>query len=329
MPVNHGLDIHPRYNPVVNWSAIPAYELMSVKCTEGRAIIPYTWEYFKEFRKRGFPRRGAYHWVRSDSPMQAQINTVARWWDELGGMQDGEFFQIDWETTSGVPHVNLNQIEEFVELSENLFPGRCIVYGAQWVPYFKEWRNGSGRNYPLWYAYYGSSDATPKKWNADLWQYTSSTTGVPGFAPTTRLDCNQVLNWETIDRISHKHATPPTLPPTSGGDGEPYIYPPWSELTMTPIDYGIAGTDWWWTEMAVTPRGLQWSAPVEGGGDAKTAKIREIFVAVPLPRAPRLKNDGDVVTLMETIGTFGLPPATFATNPTLVSAWAANINPGP
>jgi hypothetical protein len=113
---------------------------------------------------------------------------------------------------------------------------------------------------------------------------------------------------------------PPTPTPVTEAD----VYPAGSKDIMYPIDYGIAGQDPWWTEMAITPKGLQWS----GGPTAQSQKIREIFVAVPMPRAPRLKNDADVIALMEAIGTFGPLPSTFEGNPGLKAAWAANLNLG-
>ena len=123
--------------------------------------------------------------------------------------------------------------------------------------------------------------------------------------------------------IDFGHSAPIVIdpPPPAQISGS---YPPGSRDVMYPIDYGIAGTDSWWTEMAITPKGLQWS----GGPSVESQKIREIFVAVPMPRAPRLQNDADVVTLMRTIGTFGDCPSTFLSNTTLREAWAANLNPG-
>lgn len=121
--------------------------------------------------------------------------------------------------------------------------------------------------------------------------------------------------------------TPPTPPvPVPGTAAD--TYPPGSEKTMTPIDYGIAGTDWWWTELAITPKGLQWSAPYSSGGNAQNDKIRQIFIAIPFPRAPRLQNDADVVNLMTAIGTFGPVPSTFTQNAGLTQAWNANLNKG-
>jgi hypothetical protein len=130
-----------------------------------------------------------------------------------------------------------------------------------------------------------------------------------------------VLVWERSQQQPPTDPQPPLPPPVQ----EPVdIYPPGSEKHVIPIDYGIAGTDGWWHEMAITPKGLQWS----GGPTPQSQKIRQIIVATNPPRAPRLVNDNDVIVLMQTIGTFGVSPyqpGSPAANPGLDAHWAANL----
>lgn len=155
----------------------------------------------------------------------------------------------------------------------------------------------------------------------DGYPFTTTAPGKPCPGDAKKRDMREWILPRAVEIDTAWSGHPIVIPPTTPIDG---TYPPGSKDVMYPIDYGIAGTDSWWTEMAITPKGLQWS----GGPSAESQKIRQIFVAVPMPRAPRLQNDADVVNLMETIGTFGDCPSTFLQNPVLREAWAANLNHG-
>ena len=212
MPKADGVDIS-HWNPIADWDAIPQFRLFSTKATEGKSFRSPTFdENWEQMRRRNFEFRGAYHWVRSDSPMSQQVANLKRALDDHGGLIDGEFVQIDWETTEGIPHVTLSQIEDFQARCEAEWPGRVITYASDWVPNFKTWRKRNS-TYPLWYANYnlGSTStggrAECARYSADVWQWTSKAR-VAGFADPT-IDMNEVLDWTTLVRIANTETTTP------------------------------------------------------------------------------------------------------------------------
>ena len=217
MPDYDGPDIS-HWNPVADWDAIPDYDLFSAKATEGKSFRSPTFDVnWAAMRDQDFKYRGAYHWVRSDSTMAAQVKNLKRAIDDHGGLRLGEFIQIDWETTPGIKNVSLKQIEDFQHRVEKEWPGRSIMYASDWVPHFIEWRKRNP-TYPLWYANYNTGDkrtggpAENDLYGTDVWQWTSSA-DVPGFHDDT-IDMNDVLDWDAIHSIAgYKVDTKPAPKP--------------------------------------------------------------------------------------------------------------------
>lgn len=217
IPNSDGPDIS-HHNPVADWDAIPQYRLFSTKATEGKTFRSPTFnENWEQMRRRNFQYRGCYHWIRSDSPMFVQAANLKKAIDDHGGLRVGEFVQIDWETTPNIPDVSYAQIVEFIDICEQYWPGRCIVYASDWVPHFIMWRLAYP-TYPLWYANYNIGDkatggwAECSKYFADVWQWTSSAP-IPGIADAT-CDQNHVFNWDTLDRLTLQTTKPPQeVPP--------------------------------------------------------------------------------------------------------------------
>jgi GH25 family lysozyme M1 (1,4-beta-N-acetylmuramidase) len=214
-PNSDGPDIS-HHNPVANWDAIPPYRLFSTKATEGKTFRSPTFdENWEQMRRRAFQFRGCYHWVRSDSPMYVQVANLKRAVDDHGGLKRGEFIQVDWETTPGIADVSYAQITEFIALCEQEWPGRCIVYASDWVPFFIQWRLANP-TYPLWYANYNTGDRSTGGWaecakyGADVWQWTSSAP-IPGIADAT-CDMNHVFKWDTLYKITSTMEVPPVMP---------------------------------------------------------------------------------------------------------------------
>jgi glycosyl hydrolase family 25 len=212
MPRLDGLDIHPTYQPVTNWDAIPQYPLMAVKATEGASTHTVGSKgYFAQFRRRNFKYRGVYHWIRSDSSIPAQVANLKRWWDSMDGMQRGEFIQLDWETTPNIRNMTVQEIELWIVLAEKIWPGRICVYGADWVPGFREWR-AKYPDYPIWYPQYNVNAQKPLIYKATIWQYTSTLPHVDGINRDGHIDGNQVLDWPTLDRLTDQVALQLPLP---------------------------------------------------------------------------------------------------------------------
>lgn len=223
-PRNDGLDLSNHQAPAeIVWSQVPLYPLMAHKATEGRTFRDRLFvDRWRLFGERGHRWRGAYHWIRSDSPMAAQVANFtatieAAGWDQL---RPGEFIQLDWETTPGIPNVTPAMVDEWLDLCRARWGDRVIVYSSGWVPGFQEWRKANP-GVPLWYAAYPATPAqevsfrgTVERYEATIWQWTS-TASVPGIAEG--VDANEVLRPDALDRLALLQPVPippkPTLPP--------------------------------------------------------------------------------------------------------------------
>lgn len=217
----HGLDIHAKWNVILDRNAVPQFPLMSVKATEGKSVIqPGFLDMFKWFRERNFKYRGLYHWLRSDSSAEDQVNNVRRAIGLIGGLRPGEFIQNDWERTDGIPDPSVALVEEFNKRLTDQYGDRVITYASDWVPGFTQWRSRNP-THPLWYANYNTGSLPTSGWNecakfkADVWQWTS-TFQCPGFA--SGVDANYVFKFSTLDHISRQSAPPSNQPQPHGED---------------------------------------------------------------------------------------------------------------
>jgi hypothetical protein len=324
-----GLDIHDVYQPVSDWAAIPNFPLMTVKVTDGTGKPrPGGIEYMRQFRRRGFRYRGVYHWLRSNSTMAAQIARLAEAIGLLGGLEEGEFIQLDWETTPGIPNLTVAQIEEWIDLAEAKWPGRIIVYASDWVPGFAQWRNANPK-YPLWYANYNTGTGKTggwvecERWSADVWQYTSSLQ-IPGIA-ALRVDGNHIRNYSTLDRITHGNwaAPPVVVGPTIPAPAPPAPSRPLTgtagngkDNEMLVLNLGTPGVDSWWTQLAVTVNGIQHST-----GPLAAIIARSSYPASDISEA-ELKQ---LLTRLRTLGASPFDPAsgTPAPNQGLHDLWVS------
>lgn len=242
-----GLDIS-HWNVVTDENAIPRMPLMSCKATEGSAFVsPKFSTFWAMFARLEARYRGAYHWVRSTTSMKSQVDHLARNLDKVGGLKVGDFIQLDWETTPGIPNVTVGQIEEWLGLAVEEFGERDITYGSDWVPGFTAWRaRNPGK--AIWYANYNIGDkptggwAESVKYHAAVWQW-SSTSKVPGFLwnpdePTDGIDVNHVFDWATLDRLTLRTDTPAPIPVPLPGP-IPVPVPP-EEDEMKAILYTVA-----------------------------------------------------------------------------------------
>jgi hypothetical protein len=205
------LDIHDVYQPITDWFAATRYRMMTCKVGEGIGRPrPGGLNYFRQFRAFGVPLRGVYFWIRSDSLIVDQVSRLFEAIGLLGGLQPGEFIQLDWETTPGIPNVSVAQVEEFLRLVDVRYPNRTIVYGSDWVPGFTTWRTRNPDRL-VWYANYNLGTSTlggwaeSVAWDATVWQWTSSAR-VPGIA--NRVDANHVHNWSALERLARFAGTP-------------------------------------------------------------------------------------------------------------------------
>lgn len=228
-PDQDGPDIS-HWNPVADWDAIPDYPLFVAKATEGRSFRSPTFnENWRQMRNQGFRYRGAYHWVRSDATMAAQLLNLKRAIDDHGGLRRGEFIMIDWETTPGIRSLTWGEVKQFMWLCEAEWPGRVAVYASDWVPGFHEFR-AEYPEYPLFYANYNLSTKTTggpaetARYSADVWQWTSSFDGRPGIADDT-IDMNDILDWSVLDRITDQVPVPEPVVVPEAPEPPPVVEP--------------------------------------------------------------------------------------------------------
>lgn len=234
MPTIDGLDIHPDYQPVTDWDAIPQYLVMSVKCTEGAtAEKAGARTYWAQFRRRNFRYRGLYHWLRPDSTAAAQFANLKRFVDSVGGLRVGEFVQVDWERTldakgKPLPMPTLALLLEFNRLCQREWPGKVLVYVSDWVTNFHQWL-ATNPVEPLWYANYNTD---PKnyaggwqecaRYGAVVWQCTSTFTA-PGINSPGHTDANHIFDIGAMDRLAGYAVDPPVVKPLP----VPAVVVPW------------------------------------------------------------------------------------------------------
>ena len=236
-PDRDGIDIS-HWNRITDWEAVEPFKLWCMKATEGKGFrSPVFDERWPKVRERDeVLYSGAYHWIRSDSSMEAQVANLERAINDHGGLHVGEFVMLDWETTPGIANVTVAEVEEWLARVEAIWPGRCIVYSSDWVSGFKTWRRNNP-DYPLWYANYRLVDdyrggkAESDEYGAEVWQWTS-TEAVNGFA--AGIDVNDVLGdegWATLHRISGYDQAPAPAP-------EPEVPAAWPPYTP-PSSYSL------------------------------------------------------------------------------------------
>jgi GH25 family lysozyme M1 (1,4-beta-N-acetylmuramidase) len=197
-----GIDIHPRYQNPVYWNELPDLKVFTVKTTDGTTLQNYGGlAYFQMARTLNIPYIGMYHWLFGDQSLEGQVQAIRRAWAAVGGIRPGEFVQIDWEDNKHP--CTLAFIEAFLNRLEQFFPGRIIVYSADWVFNFKQWR-ARHPNYPLWYSNFfdnrGDDEAEPRMYSADVWQWAVVEANVVSGIPD-RCDVNEVWNEETLQTI--------------------------------------------------------------------------------------------------------------------------------
>jgi len=224
-PNADGPDIARRYQTITG-PPDPAWRLFTTKWCEGSQSEHLSgawrqhWDVMRAWHSEGLVRWiGGYHWLRSDSTPRAQAEFALRLIDGQGGLRPGELWQIDWEPTRGIPLITADQVIEYQTILRQELGERDIVYSSDWIgPEFFRWRKARP-NDVYWHANYNTGTSSSGGWaeierfDADVWQWTSSfrhpsiDNGSDGF------DMNHVRKTDGLDRISLLTQPPPPPPP--------------------------------------------------------------------------------------------------------------------
>ena len=177
-----GIDVSD-YQPNVNWQAVAQGGILFafVKSTEGATLVSQTfapnWAGIKAARMQ----RGAYHFFRPQSSVQAQIDLFLK----TVKLEAGDLPAVlDVETTGGLSGDELcDRATIWLEAVEKATLMRPIIYT---YPGFWD-KLGTQRlgDYPLWIAHYTSGDQpwVPGGWKTwTFWQYsdTDNVSGISG-----------------------------------------------------------------------------------------------------------------------------------------------------
>lgn len=268
VPLSHGIDFHAAYQDP-DWDVVGDWPLLAVKFTEGvqyRSWWSSARDDFLRMRERAQAGRHrwicGYHVLRADFAVSDQVAHFLDAWDQVGGMQQGEFYQLDWEAwTYASPEVATSRAaRRFVDEMNAAVGGvRGITYSSDWLPdstldsdslaEFIEWRienPATDEAAGLWYANYntgqGPSDgpAEVAKYEADIWQWTSTATAT-GFLDPVDLNEVQPKGFALLDRLTLGTAEPgQTIPlPEEADVAQRLDYRPGGDLFVAIMDDGF------------------------------------------------------------------------------------------
>lgn len=284
-PTNHpeslGPDCHPTYQAVSAWGAIPSYELFMCKLTQGdheiNGAVTYAsnaWAY------RGLKWRyfGMYHWLEHDTPIDAQLKAfqaailkVMKLESVQWGLPRSVMWMLDWERTENHPDPTYAMAEQFIAGMERWVMARGIVYAADWLPDFVQWRTRNP-TYPLWYANYNLDPHNPRGgiakcllYRADMWQWSNHVPQPIGFKNIgDSMDMNCALNFDTLNHITWwdkpdiQPPTPPDVqPPQHTGDDEMSGY---NNTEARPDPDGLVGQPGQNPDDTWPPGFIQWAS---------------------------------------------------------------------
>lgn len=220
-----GIDVS-RYQGTVDWAKVKAAgcKYAFIKATEGRTWVdPMFARNWRELKEKGIPR-GAYHFYRTDVPLQAQIDNFCK---TVGSLAPGDLPPVlDVEVPSQWTHLSAKQR---VDLCNGWMKGVEEKLGVKPIIYLSPsfatdvLRNDASlAPYPLWLAHYTAqpNPKVPGPWRTWVfWQW--SETGTIDGITDTKVD----MNWfngsaADLDRIKvSTHALAGLPVRKSGGTG--------------------------------------------------------------------------------------------------------------
>jgi len=171
-----GIDIYSKYQPHYD-STVKAHDFIIIKASDGKNpnedVANYQFDEIKDV-----PIRGAYHYMRSDVPIQDQINAFL----SVFNTHNFHFAVADFEKTNNTPSMRFGRnTRSFIDSIKTITNKRCLLYSNRYIihdwmyRYGQYWMRDNPEEYPLWiaqYPYYGWNDALSNITDLDIWQPT-------------------------------------------------------------------------------------------------------------------------------------------------------------
>lgn len=165
----HGIDVS-HYQSLIHWESVTAqdFHFAFVKATEGATLYDTMFcQNWSEMNRVGLAR-GAYHFYRPRTPVEAQVDNYSNWVD----LQIGDLPPVlDVEVLDGVNKIQLiTGIRTWLFLIELRYNTKPILYTN--LKFYNKYLAGHFNDYPLWIARYGWRQpvlACGREW--DFWQY--------------------------------------------------------------------------------------------------------------------------------------------------------------
>lgn len=177
-----GIDVSD-YQPDVDWQAVARGGILFsfVKATEGATFVAQTFARNWSAMKAAGIQRGAYHFFRPASSVQAQIDLFLK----TVKLEPGDLPAVlDIETTGGLSAAELcDRAAIWLAAVEKATQMRPIIY--TYPGFWDQLATARFADYPLWIAHYTSAEQPwiPGGWKSwTFWQYTDtgSISGVSG-----------------------------------------------------------------------------------------------------------------------------------------------------
>lgn len=177
-----GIDVS-RYQGTVDWAKVKAAgcKFAFIKATEGRTWVdPMFARNWRELKEKGIPR-GAYHFFRTDAPLQAQIDNFC---NTVGSLEAGDLPPVlDVEVPSFWNHLSVKQRLDLVNGwqrgVEQKLGVKPIIYLS--TSFATDVLKGDQTlaAYILWLAHYTAqpNPRVPAPWTTwDFWQWSENGT---------------------------------------------------------------------------------------------------------------------------------------------------------
>lgn len=201
-----GIDLS--HYQTVAWPAVPQYQFVACKASQGVKADPKFATNWAAMRERGFVCRVAYHFLDKSATPAAQ---AAYFQNMVGPLQQGETLALDFEQAG----VTANDAVAFMNALRLPVGHQPLFYAGEFFPGSHDERL---QGYPLWMPGYTAKLTSSR--HVVVWQWLS-TSSVPGVAG--HVDVNEIEDLPALRRAcgyASQQFTPIPAPP----EDEPMQY---------------------------------------------------------------------------------------------------------